>query len=136
MTSLCICSFSDAFTFPSISLQQQTAEQEHHCPLSSQRALKPSVEKKKQILQQDLFQLLSSPFIAKKPQPTTKAPRSLLSDPWPPVKKMLFHAAGVIKCSVLAAASPQHRDSSAASIHQHHLPSICLLPATEKVEAS
>lgn len=43
-------------------------------------------------------------------------------------------AAGGVRCSVWAAASQGHRDSSAARIHQHRLPGICPLPAegTEK----
>lgn len=46
--------------------------------------------------------------------------------------------AGTVRCSVWAAASQGHRDSSAARIHQHRLPGICPLPAerTEKGKPS
>lgn len=47
-------------------------------------------------------------------------------------------SAGAVRCSVWAAASQGHRDSSAARIHQHRLPGICPLPAegTEKGKSS
>lgn len=43
--------------------------------------------------------------------------------------KPLLAPAGWVRCSASAAASQGHRDWSTASIHQHHLPGICPLPA-------
>lgn len=93
-------------------------------------------KKLNEIFQPQFFQLQCSPFIEKKKKKTsTKVHRSLLWEPQPPLAE---RAAGGVRCSGWAAASQGHRDSSAARIHQHHLPGICPLPAegTEKGKSS